>query len=109
MVCQHDELVAGVSEQCVSTTIRVEATLMSSCRYVSASSSSGAAQASVPKCCDTYSASMRAAAPSSPTLAVRPAAVSSTLLDFRSLQQHGHETRETIQSEHSALQVRLGT
>ena len=61
-------------------------TFSSSWLLLSAASSSGAAQASVPKFRDTYSASIIAAAPTSATLAVRPSADSSTLLDFRSLQ-----------------------
>ncbi len=59
-------------------------TLASSRVVLSAISSSGAAHASVPKCVDTYSASISAAAPTSATLAT-PSAVSSTLLDLRSL------------------------
>ena len=47
-----------------------------------------AAQASLPKCCDMYSASIMAAAPTSATLAVRPSADSSTLLALRSLQMY---------------------
>lgn len=62
-------------------------TFSSSWLWESASNSSGAAHASVPKCCDTYSASINAAAPMSATFAVSPLAVNSTLLDLRSLQR----------------------
>ena len=64
---------------------KYEVTFSVSWLRLSAANSSGAAQASVPKFRDTYSASIIAAAPTSATLAVRPSADSSTLLDFRSL------------------------